>query len=349
MNIQIQTTLDGQVIGPYQKSRGYWGTVWIEVKKDRLALAALGVIFFLFVVAVFDDFLAGNKPLVLKLNGKIYFPVFFEHKEFLNMDFKELSGNLKGGDFVVFPPVKYSPTEYDLLSVLSPPSRAHLFGTDDRGRDILSRMIHGTRISLSIGFIAVGIAVLIGILLGAVAGYYGGIVDFIISRLFEVMITFPVFFLILTILAFRNPSIYNIMVVIGVTGWTGVARLVRGEFLRLREYDYVEAAIALGSRDFRVMLKHMLPNALAPVLVTATFGVAGAILVESALSFLGFGVPPPDPSWGDVLSQSERYVDFAWWLVLFPGAAIFITVTAFNLAGEGFRDAIDPKRRGRGF
>ncbi|SRR5579875_2632829 len=347
MNIQVA---DGtQVLKQYQKSQGYWATVWMEFKRDRVALAALGVIFFLFLVAVFDDFIAGSRPLVLKLNGKIYFPVLFEYREFLDTDFKEVSENLKKGDFVLFPPVKYSPTEYDLLSVLSPPSSAHLFGTDDRGRDVLSRMVHGTRVSLSIGFIAVGIAVVIGILLGAVAGYYGGVVDFIISRFFEVMITFPVFFLILTILAFRNPSIYNIMIVIGVTSWTGVARLVRGEFLRLRKYDYIEAAIALGSRDLRIMLRHMLPNALAPVLVTATFGIAGAVLVESALSFLGFGVPPPDPSWGEVLSQSERYVDFAWWLVLFPGAAIFMTVTAFNLVGEGFRDAIDPKRKGRGF
>lgn len=347
MNIQVADST--QVSKRYQKSRGYWATTLMEFKKDTVAFAALCIIGVLFVVAVFDDFIAGSKPLVLELDGKIYFPVLFEYKRFVNTDFKEISENLRNGDLVLFPPVKYSATEYDLLSVLSPPSRTHLFGTDDRGRDVLSRMIHGTRISLSIGFIAVGIAVFIGIILGAVAGYYGGVVDFIISRFFEVMITFPVFFLILTILAFRDPSIYNIMIVIGFTSWTGVARLVRGEFLRLRKYDYVEAAIALGGRDFSVMLKHMFPNALAPVLVTATFGVAGAVLVESALSFLGFGVPPPDPSWGDVLSQSERYVDFAWWLVLFPGAAIFVTVTAFNLVGEGFRDAIDPKRRGRGF
>ncbi len=329
------------------KSQGYWGTVWIEFKKDRLALIALAVIFFLFFVAIFSDFIAGNKPIALKWNGRIYFPVLFEYKEFSDVDFKELSESLNRGDFVIFPPIRYSDTEYDLLSVLTPPSRSHLFGTDDRGRDVLSRMIHGTKISLSIGFVAVGIAVVIGILLGVIAGYYGGITDFIISRLFEVMITFPVFFLILTILAFRDPSIYNIMVVIGATGWTGIARLIRGEFLRLRRYDYVEAAVALGSPDFRVMLKHMLPNAIAPVLVAATFGVAGAILVESALSFLGFGVPPPEPSWGDVLSQSQRYVDFAWWLVLFPGTAIFITITSFNLVGDGFRDAIDPRLRGR--
>lgn len=246
-------------------------------------------------------------------------------------------------DFIIFPPVKYSPTENDLLNVLSPPSKKHLLGTDDRGRDVLSRLIYGSRISLSIGFVAVGISTIIGVFLGGIAGYYGGTLDFIISRLFEIMMTFPVFFLILTILAFRDPSIYNIMIVIGLTSWTGVARLVRGEFLKLRKMDYIEAAQAMGGGDYRIMFKHMLPNAIAPVLVSATFGIAGAILVESGLSFLGFGVPPPEPSWGDILSQSQRYVDFAWWLVLFPGFAIFITVTAFNLVGEGFRNAIDPK------
>lgn len=328
------------------RSVGYWGSVWKRFKRDRLALGAFIIILVLFGIAVFQNFLAGNKPIVLKYDGQYYFPVIFRYSEFFGKDFKELDKHLKEGDFAVFPPVPYSPTENDLLSILTPPSSEHLFGTDDRGRDVLSRMIYGARISLSIGFVAVGIAAVIGILLGGIAGYYGGSVDFTVSRLFEIMMTFPVFFLILTILAFRDPSIYNIMIVIGATGWTGIARLIRGEFLKLRKYEYVEAAVALGGSDFRVMMKHMLPNALAPVLVDATFGVAGAILVESALSFLGFGVPPPEPSWGDVLSQSQRYVDFAWWLVLFPGAAIFLTVTSFNLVGEGFRNAIDPKFTG---
>ncbi len=332
-----------------EKSRGYWATAWKEFKKDRLALAGFILILLLFGVAVSDNYIAGNKPILLKLSGKLYFPIIFNYREFFGVDFKELEGELEKGDFAIFPPVRYSPTENDLLSVLSPPSRSHLFGTDDRGRDVLSRMIHGAGISLSIGFIAVGIASIIGIFMGGIAGYYGGAIDFFVSRLFEVMMTFPVFFLILTILAFRDPSIYNIMIVIGATGWTGIARLVRGEFLKLREYDYVQAAVALGGSDFRVMLRHMLPNALSPVLVSATFGVAGAVLVESGLSFLGFGVPPPEPSWGDVLSQSQRYVDFAWWLVLFPGAAIFLTVTGFNLVGDGFKTAIDPRLRKRKF
>ncbi len=330
------------------RSVGYWGSVWRKFRKDRLALSALIVILLLLFVAVFESFLAGNKPIVLKYEGHYYFPVLFRYGEFFGADFKEIERKLGPGDFAVFPPVRYSPTEIDLNSILNPPSSEHPFGTDDRGRDVLARMIYGARISLSIGFIAVGISALIGIMLGGVAGYYGGKTDFIVSRLFEVMMTFPVFFLILTILAFRDPSIYNIMIVIGATGWTGVARLIRGEFLKLRKFEYVEAAVALGGNDFRVMMKHMLPNALAPVLVDSTFGIAGAILVESGLSFLGFGVPPPDPSWGDVLSQSQKYVDFAWWLVLFPGAAIFLTVTAFNLLGEGFRNSIDPKFTGGG-
>ena len=325
------------------KSVGYWGSVWKKFKKDRLAMSALVIILILFGTAIFQNFLAGNKPIVLKYDNEYYFPVLFRYNEFFGTNFKNLDKNLKKGDFAIFPPVRYSPTENDLLSILIPPSKEHLFGTDDRGRDVLSRMIHGARISLSIGFVAVGIAAIIGILLGGIAGYYGGTIDFIVSRFFEVMMTFPVFFLILTILAFRDPSIYNIMIVIGVTSWTGIARLIRGQFLQLRKFDYVDAAIALGGNDWRIMMKHMLPNSLAPVLVDISFGIAGAILVESGLSFLGFGVPPPEPSWGDILSQSQRYVDFAWWIVLLPGAAILVTVTSFNHLGEGFRNAIDPK------
>ncbi len=327
-------------------NRGYWSGVWLEFRKDLLAFGSLLFVIMLVLIAIFESFLAGNKPLVLVDKGRYYFPAVVDHLEFRGVNMRKRY--LDDPDsFAIFPPVKYSPTESDFFSVLSPPGNGHFLGTDDRGRDVLSRMIHGVRISLSIGVVAVGIAIAIGTVLGAMAGYYGGWIDFVISRLIEVMITFPVFFLILTILAFTEPSIYNIMIVIGITGWTGVARLLRGEFLKLRRISYVEAASALGSSDWRVILKHMLPNAIAPLLVSATFGVAGAILVESSLSFLGFGVTPPEPSWGEILSQSQKYVDFAWWLVLFPGLAIFATVTALNLIGEGFRNAIDPKLKQR--
>lgn len=237
----------------------------------------------------------------------------------------------------------YSPDSYDLEKILLPPDRIHWLGTDDLGRDVLSRLIYGARVSLSVGFVAVSIYVLIGIVLGALAGYYGGWVDIVISRAIEVMMCFPTFFLILAVLAFVGPSIYNIMIVIGITQWTGIARLVRGEVLKFREREFVMAARQAGASDARLIFRHLLPNALAPVLVSASFGVASAILTESALSFLGFGVPPQTPSWGSILSQAQAYMDVAWWLTLAPGLAIFLTITAYNLVGEGLRDAIDPR------
>ncbi|MBI2434785.1 MAG: ABC transporter permease, partial [Candidatus Hydrogenedentes bacterium] len=176
-------------------------------------------------------------------------------------------------------------------------------------------------------------------------GYYGGWVDIVVLRAIEVMLCFPSLILILSLIAFLPPSIYNIMIAVGITQWPEDARLVRGEFLRLRGGDFATAAHATGLRDWRIIFRHLLPNALAPVLVSATFGVAGAILIESSLSFLGFGVPPPTASWGEILKQSQQYVEFGWWLVIFPGAAVFLTVTAFNLVGEGLRDAMDPRLR----
>ena len=190
---------------------------------------------------------------------------------------------------------------------------------------------------MSVGFVAVAISIIIGVIIGALAGYYGGKTDLLLSRFIEIIMCFPTFILILTILAFLRPSIYNIMMVIGFFGWTGVARLIRAEFLKLKKQEFVLAAKALGLSDFRIIFSHILRNALAPILVSATFGIAGAILTESALSFLGFGVPPPTPSWGEIISQANNYVDFAWWLTIFPGVAIFITVVSFNLIGEGFK------------
>ena len=194
-----------------------------------------------------------------------------------------------------------------------------------------------------VGFVAVGLATLIGLLVGALAGYYGGWVDSALMRLVDLMLCFPAFFLILAVIAVLEPSIWNIMVVIGLTGWMGVARLVRAEFLSLREREFVTAARALGAGDARLILRHMLPNALAPVMVSATLGVAGAILTESALSFLGLGVQPPTPSWGNILTAGKDNIEIAWWLSVFPGLAILVTVMSYNLLGEGIREAIDPR------
>ena len=237
----------------------------------------------------------------------------------------------------------YDPGAIDLRNVLAPPSGEHWFGTDQLGRDVLSRMIWGARISLKVGFVATGLAILIGMILGAVAGFYGGWIDAVIMRFVDVMLCFPAFFLILAVIAFLEPSIWNIMIVIGLTGWMGVTRLVRADFVSLRERDFVRAARAIGANDARIIFMHILPNALASILVAATLGIAGAILTESALSFLGIGVQPPTPSWGNILTAGKDNIDIAWWLSLYPGLAILITVVGYNLLGEGIRDASDPR------
>jgi len=236
-----------------------------------------------------------------------------------------------------------NPMAIDVHNVLSPPSVAHPFGTDELGRDVLSRMIWGSRVSLKVGFVAVGLAILVGTLIGSIAGFYGGKVDALLMRFVDIMLAFPAFFLILAVISVLEPSIYTIMVVIGLTGWMDVARLVRAEFLTLKERDFVVAARASGAGNLRMIFRHILPNALSPVFVAATFGVAGAILIESGLSFLGLGVQPPNPSWGNILTSGKDNIEVAWWLSLFPGLAILTTVLSYNLVGEGLRDALDPR------
>ncbi|QDT63749.1 ABC transporter permease [Calycomorphotria hydatis] len=268
---------------------------------------------------------------------------------------------------VIWPPIPYAldednldrkfaapfwwPEEKDSEEISSsaepgPWEGVHWLGTDKIGRDVMSRMIWGGRVSLAVGIVAVGIYVTIGVIVGAIAGYFRGWTDVILSRIIEIVIVFPSFFLILTIVAMIGPSIWNIMVVIGLTGWTGVARLVRGEFLRLAGQEFVMAGRALGYSAPRIIFKHVLPNAIAPVLVAATFGVAGAILTESALSFLGLGITIPKPSWGGILAEGRDYIRIAPWLIYFPGFAIFVTITCYNIVGDALRDASDPRLRG---
>lgn len=237
----------------------------------------------------------------------------------------------------------YDPAYIDVDTILVGPTQAHLFGTDELGRDVLSRMIWGSRISLMVGFVAVGILILIGTLIGAIAGYYGGWIDDVLMQLVDIMLSVPTFFLILAVIAFVGPNIWNVMIIIGVTSWMGVARLVRGQFLALNEMDYVTAARALGAKDRRMIFLHILPNAMSPVYVSAVLGVAGAILIESSLSFLGLGVQPPMPSWGNIVTSGKDLIDIAWWITLFPGLAILITVLGYNLLGEGLQDALNPR------
>jgi peptide/nickel transport system permease protein len=277
----------------------------------------------------------------------------YRARTFVEEEFRDPAN--KRGVYVLIP---FGPTEQDIEAKFAPPmfhksadrsqkandGFVHVLGTDNTGRDVLAQMIYGTRISLTVGFVAVGLYIVIGVIVGAAAGYFGGVMDMLISRIIEIVMLFPAFFLILTLVALIGPSIYIIMVVIGVTNWAPIARLIRGEVLKQRSIDYVVAAQALGASHGRIIFRHILPNAVSPALVAIPFGVAGAIITEAGLSLLGFGVRPPTPSWGTLLRLgSENY--HYWWLVVIPSVAMFATVTIFNLVGAGARDAMDPRLR----
>lgn len=251
-------------------------------------------------------------------------------------------------DWVLRTPIPYSPKDYQrdagetgLQAPLSDPARPHLMGTDENGADVLSRMIHASRIALGIGFVATGIALVIGVFIGGLMGYFSGVVDMIGMRLVETFEAVPTLFLLLTFVAFFGANLYMMMVIIGLTGWTGYTRFVRAEFLKLRQQEFVQAAVACGLPLRSILFRHMLPNGIAPILVGASFGVASAILAEATLSFLGLGLVD-DPSWGQMLNQAVQAATFNWWMAVFPGGAIFLTVFAYNLIGEAMRDAIDP-------
>lgn len=240
----------------------------------------------------------------------------------------------------------FDPTEQDLAGRRHlGPSLEHPMGTDKFGRDVFSRVVYGARISLTIGFVAVGISVTLGSLLGAVAGYVGGKTDNVIMRLVDMLLSFPRLVLVLAVVALFTPSIFLLVAVLGATGWMGTSRIVRGQVLALREQEFVQAVKALGLKDRRILLRHVLPNTLAPIIVAATLGIGNTILLEAGLSFLGLGVQPPTPSWGNIINDGREALLNAWWIATFPGLAIVLTVVSFNLLGDGLRDALDPRLR----
>jgi peptide/nickel transport system permease protein len=353
---------------PQFVSRGFWAEAWLRYRRRKLGMLALCYVGFLSLVSVLSPAIAGTKPIVCKYKGRLYFPALgyfrteWENPVFFQDKFRRTyPENLKKKDpesWAVWPLVFQDPYRRvrddewpgrpgnPLGAQGGGPSRQNPLGTTQSGVDVLAMMVHGTTIALLVGFVATGIAALIGVTLGALAGYFRGWVDIAISRFIEVVMCVPSLVLILALLALvPKPTIWHMMAVLGLTGWTTIARLTRGEFLKLRQLEYVSAARALGTGWARQIFRHILPNALAPILVPIMFGIAGAIITESALSFLGFGAPPPNSSWGTLLAAGRDNLEL-WWLVAFPGTAIFLTVLAYNLIGEGIQDATDPRLKG---
>lgn len=345
------------------KSPGFWKETWHRFRKRKMAMLALVYVILMAIVAFFSPAIVGTKPVVASYKGEIYFPCLGYYSPrweavFTKDKFRKVyPKNLKEKDpesWAIWPLVFNDPhrrleeNEWPgrpKNPQNGPPSADNFFGTDKGRVDVFAQVVHGTRTALLVGFVSMGIASLIGISMGATAGFFGGWVDIIISRIIEVVMCIPTLILILALIAvIEQPEIWHMMIVIGVTGWTGIARLTRAEFLKLKQMEYVAAARVLGVPQFRIIYKYLLPNALAPVLVPITFGIAAAILIESGLSYLGFGAPPPNPSWGKLL-QLGRQSYQNWWLILFPGLSIFITVLAYNLIGEGLQEATDPRLR----
>jgi peptide/nickel transport system permease protein len=351
--------------------------VWAQFRKNTAGMAGFVAILGILLTALLAPLLANDRPVAVKYKGTVSFPAFTTYVD-IWVPWQSLRNDMKswkvGGAFPfsdhyaqiedrswkdvlrddagdvawsISPPVPWNPNQIDKTALKKHPSAAtrHWLGTDDQGRDVLARIVHGTVVAVLVGIIAMGIATAIGVTLGVTAGFLGGWVDLVLSRITEIVICFPTFFLIIAVISFLERSILNIMAVIGFVSWTGIFRLVRGEVLKVKALDYVMAAQAIGVPVRRLMFRHVLPNAVAPVFVSVAFGVAGAVLTETSLSFLGFG-DTSLPSWGEIVSQGRLYtVEGLTYLVLWPGVTIFITLTAFNLFGQGLRDAMDPRLR----
>lgn len=358
-----------------RQSPGYWAIVWQQLKKSRDAMIGLWIIIAIVGTALLAPLLANDQPIVVKYKGKVQFPAFTTYVD-IWVPWQSMRNAMKSwkvGDSFPFgdhypdlgqrswkqaladdaenvswslmPPVPWHPSHFDATALKSKPDALHKLGTDDTGRDVLARIIHGCAVAVLVGIVSVGIAAFIGITLGVTAGYFGGWVDMVLSRFTEIIMCFPVFFLVIAVISFLEKSILNIMLVLGLFGWTGIFRLIRGEVLKCKALDYVMAAKALGIPTRRIMFRQILPNAVAPVFVSVAFGIAGAVLTETSLSFLGFG-DASMPSWGEIVSQGRQYVTHGLtYLVIWPGLTIFITLTAFNLFGQGLRDAMDPRLR----
>jgi peptide/nickel transport system permease protein len=343
----------------------YWSEVWRRFRRKWLPMIALGYVLVLMLVALLSPAIAGTKPIICFYMGRIYFPALgyfreswenpiFTIDKFRNQYYKNLPKK-DPNSWAIWPLVFQDPYERmrkdwrdgypeNPIGDAGRPNRFNLLGTTTRGVDVFAHLVHGTRLALLVGFVSMGIAASIGITLGATAGYFGGLADMFLSRLIEIVMCIPTLILILALISvLEKPTVWHTMAIIGLTSWTGIARLTRAEFLKLKALDYVTAARAMGAGNIRIIFRHILPNALAPVLVPITFGIASAILIENALRFLGLG-DLSGASWGNLLNEGRQNLSL-YWLIAFPGAAIFLTVMAYNLIGEGLQEATDPRLR----
>lgn len=325
---------------------------WKRFKSHRLAVVSswlVGVALFFSFTA---EFWANSKPIFLKYNHKIFFPVFINYQpnEFnisnsLVVNYRELLLDAQRGDFLVWPIINWDPFESNRnVDVYpSPPSWDNWMGTDDRGRDILTRLLYGLRYSMIFAFFVWFITFFVGTILGGIMGFLGGKVDFWGQRVVEVLSTVPQFFLLIIIISIFQPTLYLLIFISSLFGWISISYYIRGEYLKNRKKEFVEAAVALGAGKNRIFFKHLLPNSLSPIITFSPFVIAGNITALASLDYLGFGLTPPTPSWGELLNQAQKYFTEGWWLATYPSLALFLTLTMLSLIGEGVRDAMDPK------
>jgi microcin C transport system permease protein len=320
-------------------------------KKNRSAAASVWIFTGLLFVSLTAELWANNKPIIMKYQGQIYFPAVvyyhpsrFDQADSFVTDYRQLK--MIGNNWAIWPPIRWDPYESNskVSEYPSAPTRENLFGTDDRGRDVFSRLIYGFRYSIVFAMLVWLSTFILGIILGAVMGYYGGRIDLWGQRLVEVFDSVPTLLLLITLISIFGASLTLLILFSALFGWMMISIYIRAEFLKLRKREFVESARALGSSEFRVIFKHILPNALSPVLTFSSFTIAGGISSLAALDFLGFGLPAPTPSWGELLNQAQRNFTIAWWLAVFPSLALFLSLVVLNMMGEGIREAFDPRK-----
>jgi microcin C transport system permease protein len=325
---------------------------WRRFKSHKLAMLSAWVIGIALAFSFSAEFWANSKPLYMKYDGKSYYPVFvdyhpteFGEEKTMVTNYREISLNEERGDWIFWPLIKWDPYESNKEVAVYPsePSSENWMGTDDRGRDILTRLLYGLRYSMTFAFLVWVLTFVVGTVLGGMMGYFGGRTDFWGQRIVEVLSTVPQFFLLIIIISIFHPTLILLVILSSLFGWISISYYVRGEFLKNRKKEFVEAARALGAGHVRIFFRHLLPNSLSPIITFSPFVIAGNITALASLDYLGFGLTPPTPSWGELLNQAQKHFSEGWWLAAYPSLALFLTLTILSLIGEGVRDAMDPK------